>query len=154
MPTDQLVAFLCFITDSQLVDMSAQVKCVRTGEVVGGHNWKKYFIAFFHVLGHLECFKAFFFLNGKWPVADTPFPPPLLEFSINFFWSLPLVKDKKKLGLTPASRRLKIPPFFKPFPTNIIDLKLVHPSHFSCLHLSFKFNSHYMIRNYWTDYHR
>ena len=32
---------------------------VRVGKG-GGHNWKKYFIAGFHVLGHLECFKHFF----------------------------------------------------------------------------------------------
>ena len=38
MPRDQVMAFLCFITDSQLVDMSAQVICVRNGEVVGGHK--------------------------------------------------------------------------------------------------------------------
>ena len=40
MPTDQVMAFLCFIADSQLVDMSAQVLCVRTGEVVGDHIHK------------------------------------------------------------------------------------------------------------------
>ena len=31
MPTDHVMAILCFITDSQLVDMSAQVICVRPG---------------------------------------------------------------------------------------------------------------------------
>ena len=37
MPTDQVMAFLCFIFDNQSVDMSGQV----WGGGKGGHNWKK-----------------------------------------------------------------------------------------------------------------
>ena len=78
MPTDHVMAFLCFITDSQLVDMSAQVICVRPGRWWGVIIEKNILLLFFmfwaiwSVLKHFFFF--FFFSNGK------------SEFSIYFFF--------------------------------------------------------------------
>ena len=47
MPTDHVMAFLCFITDSQLVDMSAQVICVRPGRWWGVIIEKNILLLFF-----------------------------------------------------------------------------------------------------------
>ena len=92
MPTDQVMAFLCFIFDNQSVDMSGQV----WGGGRGGHNWKKQ-VCLKMVFRQFQVFLAHFFLFffiGKSTLAD---PPPLLEFSNNFFFFLkPSLSDNSR----------------------------------------------------------
>ena len=74
MPTDQVMAFLCFISDNQSVDMSGQ----GWGGGRGGHNWKKQvclkmLFRQFHVfLAHVFC--SYCKIDHRWR-----WPPPLLE---------------------------------------------------------------------------
>ena len=78
MPTDQVMAFLCFIFDNQSVDMSGQV----WGGGRGGHNWKKQ-VCLKMLFRQFQVFLAhvFFFLIGKLTLAD---PPPS-------YWNFPTI---------------------------------------------------------------
>ena len=73
MPTDQVMAFLCFISDNQSVDMSGQ----GWGGGRGGHNWKKQvclkmlFRQFQVFLAHV--FFSYWKIDPRWPS-----PPPLI----------------------------------------------------------------------------
>ena len=82
MPTDQVMAFLCFIFDNQSVDMSGQV----WGGGRGGHNWKKQ-VCLKMVFRQFQVFLALFFFFFYWKIDPRwPPPPPLLEFSNNFIF--------------------------------------------------------------------
>ena len=88
MPTDHVMAFLCFITDSQLVDMSAQVICVRPGRWWGVIIEKNILLLFFMFWAIWSVLKHFF-SNGKSGLADPPngifyifFNPTLRELKI------------------------------------------------------------------------
>ena len=65
MPTDHVMAFLCFITDSQLVDMSAQVICVRPGRWWGVIIEKNILLLFFMFWAIWSVLKHFFFLSNS-----------------------------------------------------------------------------------------
>ena len=80
MPTDQVMAFLCFIFDNQSVDMSGQV----WGGGRGGHNWKKQ-VCLKMVFRQFQVFLAlFFFLLENRPSLIPP--PSYWNFPIIFFF--------------------------------------------------------------------
>ena len=88
MPTDQVMAFLCFISNNQSVDISGQ----GWGGGRGGHNWKKQ-VCLKMLFRQFQVFLAhvFFFVFSYWKIDPHWAPPLLLEFSNNFFfWNLPL----------------------------------------------------------------
>ena len=91
MPTDQVMAFLCFIFDNQSVDMSGQV----WGGGRGGHNWKKQvclkmlFRQFQVFLAHV--FFSYWKIDPRWP------PPSYWNFPIIFFLKPSLREAVKKI---------------------------------------------------------
>ena len=88
MPTDQVMAFLCFIFDNQSVDMSGQV----WGGGRGGHNWKKQ-VCLKMVFRQFQVFLAHFFFFFNWKIGPRWPPSPLLEFSNIFFFLKPSLTD-------------------------------------------------------------
>ena len=88
MPTDHVMALLCFITDSQLVDMSGQVICVRPG------RWwwviiEKNILLLFSCFGPFGVLFCLFFSNGKFGLTDPSPPHPNGIFHYFFFEPFP-----------------------------------------------------------------
>ena len=91
MPTDQVMAFLCFISDNQSVDMSGQ----GWGGGRGGHNWKKQ-VCLKMLFRQFQVFLAhvFFFLLENRPSLT---PPPYWNFPIIFFLK-PSLRNKQDIN--------------------------------------------------------
>ena len=109
MPTDQVMAFLCFIFDNQSVDMSGQV----WGGGRGGHNWKKQ-VCLKMVFRQFQVFLAHFFFYWKIDPCWPP-PPPLIGifqyFFFFFFETFPKGRvQKKKIYLWKIPYRVLKPP--------------------------------------------
>ena len=111
MPTDQVMAFLCFIFDNQSVDMSGQV----WGGGRGGHNWKKQVclkMLFRQFQVFLALFFFFFFLMENRPSLP---PPPLgsRKYHVLFF-SGPISKFCVLVRLNSQKPDDKCPGHYKP----------------------------------------